>query len=403
MTSTGEDADVDASAVLSDVEGDDDPIPIILPIPSASSTDILAELDRERQARKVAEDSRTDLQNSFNRLKLLTRDAIAKRDDAIREKEEATRKAESSRAEIESAAKMLVTGIDEISNKVRRFGNFGSGGLPRSEKYTTGFPAVAYGVVRRASQIVDEIAAHAEAVGKERDRAREQVEQRNYEIAIEVSQMEATIAGLREETERKGNELDRLERDNGDLARKLEEIRAVGEERVDKLRGLQGKLDQQRALVIEQLNCISRAHEQICEIVKNADLNKSGQSEFVESTFMWKEVDMDENLRTSLEGTESLCKLSKVAADKVREQIELRDQEVEGLSETVSRLVAEKKHIGTLLRSALSCNTNEVRQVAEDGLREAGIDFRFDIDNHFKKAAEDGEDEVYTLVRIKNL
>src|SRR5215470_11017911 len=92
----------DADAVLSDVEENDDPVPIVSknPAPEDVSVDgvreLLAELDRERQAREAAENSKSELQISFNRLKALAHEAIKKRDefgrqrdDALREKEEA--------------------------------------------------------------------------------------------------------------------------------------------------------------------------------------------------------------------------------------------------------------------------------------------------------------------------
>ncbi|KAG5604802.1 hypothetical protein H5410_026294 [Solanum commersonii] len=84
----------DNDDVLSDVEADD-PVPIdIINSPSPEDVsiekfrEILAELDRERQARLAAEDSKSQLQVSFNRLRVLAHDAIksgmSTRDNAMK-------------------------------------------------------------------------------------------------------------------------------------------------------------------------------------------------------------------------------------------------------------------------------------------------------------------------------
>ncbi|KAL9997013.1 hypothetical protein Hdeb2414_s0657g00930691 [Helianthus debilis subsp. tardiflorus] len=209
----------DNDAVLSDVEEDDNPpAPIVTGLISSirtrSSTDdvlnisnnisnnvsierfreLLTELDRERQAREVVEKSKSELQVSFNRLKVLAHEAIKKRDEVVRsneklsvelaetvkekeelmkQKEEVVKELEESvkakegvKSEIGTAAQMLVTGIDKISGKVNRFKNFTAGGLPRSQKYT-GLPAVAYGVIKRTNEIVEELVRQIEFVTKE--------------------------------------------------------------------------------------------------------------------------------------------------------------------------------------------------------------------------------------------
>ncbi|XP_008807472.3 uncharacterized protein At3g49055-like [Phoenix dactylifera] len=426
-------------AVLSDVDGDDDPLPIVLPSATAPAPDdpssassaaaeqrvreLLAELEEECRARKAAEDSRADLQSSFNRLKALAHEAIKKRDEALREKDEATRSADraaadlaealrlkdealkhrdSLQSEMSTAEQMLVSGIHKISGKVSGFKNFNAGGLPKSQKYA-GLPAVAYGVIKRTNEIVEELTKQIEGASKSRDQAREQMEQRNYEIAIEVSQLEATISVLREEISKKGAEIENLESsvsEKGERISEMEneisELRRFSEDCDTKLKSLESKLDSQRPVLIDQLNYIAKTYEQIRDIIKAVDLNDLDQSDSSDSLFMWKEMDVDENLRISLEGTRSVYELAKVAVDKVKNEVEERSKEVKALNEKVTGLLAEKQHIGTLLRSALSSKTNEVFQVAEEGLREAGIDLR--LDGHNKEGSEEGgEDEVYSL------
>ncbi|XXG88804.1 hypothetical protein AAC387_Pa12g0968 [Persea americana] len=437
MASSAED---DADAVLSDVEEAEDPVPITLQTPSSDefSSDqlrrILSDLDRERQARQAAESEKAELQSHFNRLKVyvheaikmrdengrLRDDAVRERDETMRQLEEAIRVKDSSRSEIESAAQMLVTGIEKISGKVSSFKNFSAGGLPRSQKYS-GLPAIAYGVIKRTNEIVEELLKQVDMASKSRNDAREQMEHRNYEIAIEVSQLEATISGLKEQLEKKSLEAENLEKVVADkdtkiseMDRDISELRRVGEEFDEKLRDLELKMDSYRPLVIDQLNHMSKAQEQLYEIMKMVDVNVSDdQMDLSDSVFLSNE--MDENLHASLEGMRSIHELLKIAVAKVRGEMEERSHEVKGLNETVARLVTEKHHIGSLLRSALSkkmasdpsSKTNDVLQVAENGLRDAGLDVRFSnglgnvetVATHGNQdAVENDQDEVYTLV-----
>ncbi|RZC92508.1 hypothetical protein C5167_041851 [Papaver somniferum] len=470
---TGDD---NSDSVLSDVEGDD-PVPIVLDTHSSSKEsvvsierfqEVVSELDRERKAREVAEKAKSELQVSFNRLKALTHEAIKKRDESVRQRDEAVREKEealssnektlkeleevvrlkdellkqrdesaqelddvvkardSTRSEIEASTQLLVTGIEKISGKVSNFKIFSVGGLPRSQKYS-GLPAVAYGIIKRTNEIVEELLKQIDTATKSRNDAREQIDHRNYEIAIEVSQLEAAISGLREEVAAKASGIENLEKSLSDkeiMVSEMNEKLNVADKEVGelkqlvndydgKLNNLESKMESQRPLQSEQLKYISNIHEQLYEIIKIVDENKLDHSDLSHSMFL-PQMDMDENLRASLAGMESISELIKITMEKVRNQLEVKGREAKDLNETVARLVKEKSHIGTLLRSVLSrkmkldplSKTSEVLQVAENGLREAGLDVRFTclygngdkMDSHGKQAAEEiEEDEVYTL------
>ncbi|XP_042414438.1 uncharacterized protein At3g49055-like [Zingiber officinale] len=428
------------AAVLSDVEDDDDPLPIVLQSSSAPSSasaaaeqrvrDLLAELEKERGARKAAE-------GTFGRLKSMAQDAIRKRDDALRERDEAVRRRDdalrdkdetarsaeraaaeladavrlrdeanknkdSIRSEMETAAQMLLSGIGKISSKVSGYKNFSaSGGLSTSQKYT-GLPSVAYGVIKRAHEISEELMKQIDAASKARDQARQQVEQRNYEIAIEVSQLEAAIVSLKDQVSQKNSEITNLENVVSERGTRIAEMESeisrltqLGEDLDAKVKNLEMKLESQRPLIVDQLSYTSKAYEHISEIIKSVK-NDNDPSEFSDSLFIWNEMDVGDNLRTSLDGTKSVYELAKVAAEKARVHSEENRTEIDKLNEKVMGLLAEKQHIGTLLRSALSSKTNEVRHVAEEGLREAGIDLRLDhLDE--QESDQSGENEVYIL------
>ncbi|XP_042501931.1 uncharacterized protein At3g49055-like [Macadamia integrifolia] len=474
MASAGEE---DADAVLSDVEGEDS-VSIGLESPSQEDIslerfkEILAELERERKAREAAESAKSELDVSFNRLKVLAHEAIKKRDEsarlrneALREKEEAlitneklsgelaealrlkdelskqkedsagqldeaVKAKDSSRLEIEATAQMLVTGIEKISGKVSNFKNFSGSGLPRSQKYN-GLQAVAYGIIKRTNEIVEELLRQIDMATKSRNEAREQMEQRNYEIAIEVSQLEAMISGLREEVTKKTSEYENLEKSVADKDVKISEIDRQMSEKLDvlekeaaglrelvndydqKLRNLELKMDSHRPLLVQQLNYISKIHDQVYHVIGMFDVNKSNQSDFSESLFLPQGMDMDENLRASVAGLESIYSLVKIAAQKVRDAVEERTHKVKGLNETVAQLVKDKQQIGSLLRSALSrrmssdlsSKTSEALQDAENCLSEVGIDLRFNDQGHGGNVVyNDGsgtveieKDEIFTL------
>ncbi|GAA0171465.1 hypothetical protein LIER_41163 [Lithospermum erythrorhizon] len=507
-------------AVLSDVEEEDE-------IPIEKFKQLLFQLDREKQARKSAEISKSELQVSFNRLKVLTHEAIKKRDEALKKvdklnleltetvnsrnevvkkldnvfleltgtvklkdeavkkvdelsleltetvwkvdkmslelketlevKDEALKKVENlslelsdvvklrdegvvevrkeledvmrgkelSRSEIGTAASMLVTGIDRISSRVGKYKNFGAGGLPRSGEFTRGLPAVTYGVITRMEEIVEELLRLVEGADKGRDEVREVLERSNYEIAIEVSRFEAVIGGLREEGERKDGEIERLEKGVEERDGRIAEL----EDEVTKLRNsegehesrtgsLQEKMDLERVLVIDQLDFVGKIHQQMLSVIKVVDPSKS--SEMLESLFVAQETDVEGNIRASLAGLESIYELSRFIAEKTRDLVDENKREVKLLNETVAQLVKEKEQVGSLLRTAMSrrmsvgfsSKTNELFKVAENGLRDFGIDYKFsdDINKDRKRdlggasTTEQQDNEVYALAgAIENI
>ncbi|KAL0421470.1 UNVERIFIED_CONTAM: hypothetical protein Slati_3169900 [Sesamum latifolium] len=338
--------------------------------------EILAELDRERVAREAAENAKNDLQVSFNRLKVLCHEAIKKRDecsrqrdDALREKEEALKKLESvggelsegiklkedllrqkdevlkqleevrkaresMRVEMETGSSMLVSGMEKISRKVSSYKEFGGNGLPKSNKYS-GLPAVAYGVIKRSNEIVEEL----------------------------TRQIEATISGLREEVAKKSEEIESLKRSIDEKDGKLAEFERESSEKqegmereLSRLRLLvsdyESKAETQKPLLIDQLNYVSRVHGEMCKVMKIVDAKKS--SELSESLFLAQETNMEENIKAALAGMESVHELSKIVVEKTRDLVEERTREVKSLNETIDQLMKEKEQIGSLLRSTLS-------------------------------------------------
>ncbi|KAF5183545.1 Paramyosin [Thalictrum thalictroides] len=472
--------------VLSDVEGDDEGDDnndrLLIDYKNLSKEDIsldkfrevVEQLENEKKLRLAVENSKSEIENKFVRLKAYAQDIIKKRDEFkrlreedLKEKEEAlrlndklsgeleealrvkedvlkqkdeigrqldemTKAKDLIKSETEIATQMLSSGIEKISGKVSNFKNFSAGGLPKSQRYT-GLPGIAYGVIKRTHEIVEEIVKQYDGATKSRNDARELMEQRNYEIAIEVSQLEATISGLREEVAKKISDIENLEKlvadkdvkfsemDRDSLEkqnmaeREIGELREVVSEYEHKLRSLESKVDSQRPLLIDQVNYITRFHEQIHSIIKIVDAAHSDQSDLADSLFIPpQEMDVNENLQASLDLMKSTSELINIATEKLTIKMQDWTRETKGLNETVARLVKEKQHIGALLRSALpkkmtfdpQSKTSEALLAAENGLREIGIDARFSsflgngkgtVLHDKKSSAEAGDDEVYTL------
>jgi len=415
-------ADDDDAAVLSDVDEDPLPppssaparktLPQAQPQPDAQAQqrrllDLTAELEEERRLRRAAEGSLADTENRFVRLKAFAQDALRKRDELTAEAAASARslaalqaesaastrslaalQAESAasarslaalQAEAATAASMLSSGFERISAKASP--SSAPAPLPTSQKYSAGLPALAYGVLKRANDIVDDLLAQIDAANRDRDRAREQMEHRNYQIAIEVSELEASLASTSAECESLSKSLSQQQAEISDLR--------------DKIGSLEGKLDAQRPVLAEQIGCASKLYDEIREVVKLVDADAA--STLSDSVFVWKETDVEESLKVSLEGTKLAYELAAMALEKVGACIDDKESKLRGLEDRVDELIKENEHIGVLLRSALQATTSEVLKVAEDGLREAGIEIGLDERKEHRPGSVE-KDEVYTLV-----
>ncbi|TVU10541.1 hypothetical protein EJB05_44081, partial [Eragrostis curvula] len=414
----------DDDAVLSDVDEDPLPPPSSSSRPSSSHKtlsppqppsdaqaqqrllDLTAELEEERRLRQKAEASVAESDARLARLKAFAQDVLRKRDDLTAEAAASARSlvaaqaeaaasarslaaaqaeaAASARAlaalqaEASTASSMLSSGFERISAKASP--SSAPAPLPTSQKYSAGLPAIAYGVLKRANDIVDDLLAQIDAAGRDRDRAREQMEHRNYQIAIEVSELEASVASRAAECE--------------SLSKSLAQRDAEISELRDQIASLEGKLDAQRPLLAEQIGCASKLYDEMREVVKLVDADAA--SALSDSVFVWKETDLEESIKVSLEGTKLAYELATMALKKVGAWVDDKESKVRTLEDRVDELMGEKEHIGVLLRSALQATTSEVLKVAEDGLREAGIEIGLDERKEHRPGSAE-KDEVYTL------
>uniref|UniRef100_A0ACD5YBV8 Uncharacterized protein n=1 Tax=Avena sativa TaxID=4498 RepID=A0ACD5YBV8_AVESA len=270
---------------------------------------------------------------------------------------------------------MLSSGLERISAKASPATP--PAPLPTSQKYSAGLPALAYGVLKRANDIVDDLLAQIDAARRDRD---DQMDRRNYQIAIEVSELEAAIASRAAESESLSKSLSDRET----------ELSALH----DKLAALEAKMDSQRPVLAEQIGCASRLYDEVRQVVVLVD--EDAAAALPDSVFVWKEDDVEESLKVSLEGTRMAFDIATMALQKVGAWRDRGQSKVLQLEERVEELIREKEHIGVLLRSALQANTSEVLKVAEDGLREAGIEIGLNGHRDHRPGSTK-KDEVYTL------
>lgn len=497
MGSTGEE-----DAALSDFEdGDLEVAQVVLPTSSSEASEeslraALLELESEKKARKAVETSKAELESAFSRLKDLAHEALKKRDEFARQrddalhqkeeacrgkeaiaqqldealrlkedaikhrddilrqrndlarqkdeihrlKEEATKARESSRSEIEAAAQMLISGTEKITSRVSAIKSFG-GGLPRSSKHS-GLAAIAYGAIKRAEEIVEELLRQNELITKGRNDVREQMEQRSYQIAIEVSQLEATITGLREELGSKCIESENLQKlvlaKDGriseletEMSEKLDQeekeyhtLKRIADETEERLKNVELKIEKQKPIISDQLNHIFKAQEYLQNIIKKIDGSAYDQSEFSEPLFVSQDLDLDKDLVASLAGAMFVSELATVAEKKIIIDQEKRNKEKKELEDNIFCLVAEKRDISALLRSAVGekvgaegigenqtnipQSNGAILDVAERGLPNTALDYRVgslvgDPDNVAINVTKGGEDGFGLASTLENI
>lgn len=399
---------------LSDLE--DDAPPVIVPSSAGNLKSVLAELDAERQAKKAAEASKAEL---VMRFKNYTQDAsrqredIAKqrdeaqrskeelakqlnevlkqrdefsqqRDEAIRAKDElcrqrdeANRARDSSRSEIEAAARLLVEGAEKVTTRVSSIKNLPAS-LPRSSSHT-GVAAIAYGYTKRAEEIVEELMRQLESAQKGRSELREQMEQHNYQMAIEVSEMEATIQSLKDDVAHKTKELEQLQKlvlekegrvveVERELSTKLSQVIKQMESLSSEAQDARHRLEKLKELALQLGILLPKGNEAVANLADVASPVLSTNKKLHSlPTFTEPEEILQDCLNKSKELIESCSKVGKT----LRELQDTKTQELNDLAGQITRLVTEKEEITTFLRSALA-NKHDVPEISRRELSVEG-------------------------------
>lgn len=427
MGSVGDEGDTGA---LSDFEDDElEAAPVELPVANTTTTETLkvalAELEQERQARKILEASKAEGDANFTRLKALIQEAARQRDEAFRVRDETSRQHEEAlqqkedvvrqrdeflkqkdesvrvkeesvkardvaRLEIEGAARLLIGGAEKVTSMVNGVKSFGRS-LPAS-KYT-GVQAIAYGFSKRMEEVVEEVLKQKDAAIKAKQETTEHMEQRNYRIAIEVSQLEASLQQLKEEVAKKSSEaelwqkramnkddkfLELEEMFSGKLAQAENEtisLRQKADEAEVRNKDVNTELSKYKEMLQEQLKYISKLRKGVLELPHELHPDPVSEAS-ITSLSGTSEMLVDEKLelpQQCLAGLKSLLELVAsvgVVWKKRQEEWETENHEIVS---RIERLVGQKQDAADLLTVALS----EKQQVLE-----SISDLRMEVSQH---------------------
>lgn len=408
---------------MSDLE--DDAPPVVLPSAAGSLKSVLAELDAERKAKKAAETAKAELVSRFKsytqdasrhkeeitkqkdealRLKeelakqlneaLRQRDefaqqrdeAIKGRDDLCRQRDEANKARDSSRYEIEAAARLLVEGAEKITTRISSIKNL-PGNLPRSSSHT-GVAAIAYGYTKRAEDIVEELAKQVESAHKSRSELREQMEQHNYQMAIEVSEMEATIQSLKDDITQKSAELEkfkkvasekegRIAEVEQDMSNKLSQATKQVECLKIEAQNAKHKIEKLKDASLQLTILLSKGNEAVTNLADSASTSPvSSMNKRLSSPST--HADPEEILQDCVSKSKELIDSCSKVGFALREQKDLKNKELDNLEGKITRLIIEKEEITNFLRGALA-NKHDIsgisnRELSVEGKENAYID-----------------------------
>lgn len=432
-------------AALSDFEDDDlEAAPVVLPAQTTHTTQpavveslkaALADLEEEKQARKTAEAAKADADSSAVRLKSYIHEVIRQRDEALRQKEEAltakeerskqleeaiqqkedvgrqkdeisaqrdeiqkqkddiSRARDSAKVEIEGVARILVTQAEKImamTNGVKSF----SGGLPRVSK-ATGLSAIALGFAKRMEEVVDEVLRQREVALKRSNELRSQMEQRNFSIAIEVSQLEASITGLKEEVGKKSSELERWQKlaagkdgKIADIEREMLEQLGKTKQEAEALRQrveeVESKLEVGNSETAQNIECVAKVKSELHDllgVIHSENSSSSFQSDLVERP--QDETAVSQAQKDFLAEGQEIMDLARRVVQLWKENQQKAELERKDFESTVKMLHAEK---GDILQK-LSFPDHE-KSSPEDGPEGDSTD---DTDRNRTGSTEDNE------------
>lgn len=356
-----------------------------------SLKELAAELEVEKKARKVLEIQKAEGDANFVRLKALITEAARQRDEAYRARDQAARQVEdllrerdesvhakeevirvkdAAKSEIGEVARMLVSANEKITSMASSVKSFGRN-LPAS-KYT-GLQAIAFGFGKRVEEIVEELLKQREAAIKAHREVHDQMEQRNYSIAIEISEMEASISQLKNNVAKSNSELEKWKDQatrKDDMFLELEQVFSEKlsaaetvitalqqsiQEVQGQVKGLTDEAGQSKEVLRDALKCIGKLRKCLLELPHE----ESGEPE---SAIFDENVDekqsMPERCLTELKALLELGTRIGISWKGKKEEWEKTSHEQ---VTRIGRLVGQKQDAAELLATALS----EKQQVLE--------------------------------------
>lgn len=371
-----------------------------------SVKELAAELEAEREARKVLEVAKAEGDANFVRLKALIQEAARQRDEANRARDQAAREVESvvrqkeevarerdevrvqrdesvrakdaAKTEIGEVARLLIGANEKVTSMAKGVKSFGRN-LP-SSKYT-GLQAIAFGFGKRVEEVVEEVLRQREAALTAHREVREQMEQRNYSVAIEVSELEALISQLKEDVAKKSSEAEVWKNQATIKDDKFLELEQVFSEKLtaaesenvrlrlsiqefqSQFQSLKDEAGQHKEILREALKCAGKLRKGLLELPHElnvpSDLDESGSAVSDSANgSMDEKQSMPQKCLAELKALLELGTSIGISWKEKKEDWEKTNQE---MVTRIGRLVGQKQDAADLLAAALS----EKQQVLE--------------------------------------
>eukprot|EP00244_Chara_vulgaris_P014459 TRINITY_DN9056_c0_g1_i1.p1 TRINITY_DN9056_c0_g1~~TRINITY_DN9056_c0_g1_i1.p1 ORF type:complete len:521 (-),score=201.05 TRINITY_DN9056_c0_g1_i1:10-1572(-) len=210
------------------------------------------------------------------------------------------------------------------------------------------------GYRRRVDLLMEEVVKQRDTAVKAQDRAREQIDQRNIEIAIEVSDLEAKVLRLMEEVEQKTAEVEKLRQvlvakeEMEKRGKEMEAALLVEKRRADSLEGEKEQADkelaEQRQVVVELKRNLMDLDAWVKEVQEEARRTEGDLKKEMEEAGRDRDMAMEEGRRL----TQRVAQLM-MEAEEVKTQLEHHrtesttslEEEREGRRREVAQLEGE--------------------------------------------------------------
>jgi DNA repair exonuclease SbcCD ATPase subunit len=275
-------------------------------------------------------------------------------------------------------ARLLIGANEKVTSMAKGVKSFGRN-LP-SSKYT-GLQAIAFGFGKRVEEVVEEVLRQREAALTAHREVREQMEQRNYSVAIEVSELEASISQLKEDVAKKSSEAEVWKNQATIKDDKFLELEQVFSEKLtaaesenvrlrlsiqefqSQFQSLKDEAGQHKEILREALKCAGKLRKGLLELPHElnvpSDLDESGSAVSDSANgSMDEKQSMPQKCLAELKALLELGTSIGISWKEKKEDWEKTNQE---MVTRIGRLVGQKQDAADLLAAALS----EKQQVLE--------------------------------------
>ncbi|GBG66924.1 hypothetical protein CBR_g72679 [Chara braunii] len=332
---------------------------------------LMSELEGERKLREKVEAGKKDIEITCGRLKEMLHEALRQRDEARRQREDILKQRDEAMKQRDELVKVRDGVKAEVEAGMEAFGGkemerlvgraaaqaiIENGELKRGRGGVAieGMLGLMVGYRRRVDGLVEEVVKQRDAAVKAQDRAREQIDQRNIEIAIEVSDLEAKVLQLMEEVEQKTAEVEKLRQVlvvNEEMEKRGKEMEvalSAEKRRADSLEGEKEQVDkelaEQRQVVTELKRNLMDLDAWVKEVQEEARRTEEGLKKEREEAERGRDAAMEEGRRLTERVAEVMMEAEEVKRQLEHDRIESRtslEEERAGRRKEVAELEGE--------------------------------------------------------------